>query len=152
MVTLSGSQQVIDHVGRELGVSDWQDVTQPDIDRFAELTRDRQFIHVDVERAAQGPFGGTIAHGFYTLSLLPAMMAEIIRLEGFAYGVNYGLEKVRFPAPLPVGSRVRMRATLSQAEEVAGGLRIQTSAVFECEGGEKPVCVAEAVSMLYDGG
>jgi acyl dehydratase len=152
MVTLSGRQQVIDHVGQELGVSDWQLVTQPDIDRFAELTRDRQFIHVDVERAAAGPFGGTIAHGFYTLSLLPAMMAEIIRLEGFAYGVNYGLEKVRFPAPMPVGSRVRMHATLSRAEEVAGGLRIQTSAVFECEDGEKPVCVAEAVSMLYDGG
>jgi acyl dehydratase len=151
MLTLTGTREVLDQVGQELGVSEWHQVVQSDIDQFAELTGDRQFIHVDVARASAGPFGGTVAHGFYTLSLLPALMAEIIDLEGFAFGVNYGLEKVRFPAPLPVGSRVRLRATLSKAEEIPGGVRIQTTAVFEREGGEKPVCVAESLARVFSG-
>jgi acyl dehydratase len=151
MLTLNGLDEVKAHVGQELGVSDWHDVTQEKIDSFAEVTGDDQWIHVDRERAAQSPFGGTIAHGYYTLSLAPRFSYDMFKFEGFAFGVNYGLNRVRFPAPLPVGSRVRMRATLKEVEEIPGGAQIATELTFEREGAEKPVCVAESLARVYVG-
>ncbi len=151
MLTLTGTDQVRAHLGQELGVSEWHEVTQAAIDEFAELTGDHQWIHVDPERAKQTPFGGTIAHGYYTLALAPRFSYAMFTLDGFAFGVNYGLNKVRFPAPMPVGGRVRMRARLARVEEIPGGLEIATELTFEREGGEKPVCVAESLARLYTG-
>lgn len=151
MLTLTGLDEVRAHVGQELGVSDWHEVTQEDIDRFADLTGDHQFIHVDVERARLTPFGGTIAHGYYTLSLAPMFSYAMFSIEGFAFGVNYGLNKVRFPAPLLVGSRVRMRATLLSVQDIPGGAQIASVLTFEREGGDKPVCVAESLARVYTG-
>jgi len=151
VLTLTGLDEVRAHVGKELGVSDWHEVTQAAIDKFAEVTGDDQFIHVDVERAKQTPFGGTIAHGYYTLSLAPMFSYAMFSIEGFAFGVNYGLNKVRFPAPLPVGARVRMRAKLLSVEEVPGGAQISSELIFERENGDKPVCVAESLARVYTG-
>ncbi len=151
MLTLTGLEEVKAHVGEELGVSDWHLVTQEEIDRFAQVTGDDQWIHVDVERAKQSPFGGTIAHGYYTLSLAPRFSYDMFTFEGFAFGVNYGLNRVRFPAPLPVGQKVRMRAKLEAVEEIPGGAQIVTELTFEREGGEKPVCVAQSLSRVYLG-
>ena len=152
MLTLTGIDEVKSYVGKELGVSDWHEVTQDDINAFADVTGDHQFIHVDVEKAKGTPFGGTIAHGYYTLSLLPKFSYGMYSFDGFAFGLNYGLNKVRFPAPLPVGQKVRMRAELVAVDEVPGGIQITTKATFETEGGEKPVCVAESLARLYTGG
>lgn len=138
--------------GREIGVSEWILVDQDRINRFADATEDHQWIHVDVERAKDTPFGGTIAHGYYTLSLAPMFSYAMFSLEGFAFGVNYGLNRVRFPAPMPVGGRVRMRAALAAVEDIPGGAQVTTELTFEREGGEKPVCVAEALSRVYLGG
>ncbi|HWD11187.1 MAG TPA: MaoC family dehydratase [Solirubrobacteraceae bacterium] len=149
MLTLTGLEEVKAHVGKELGVSDWQLVTQERIDRFAEVTGDDQWIHVDPERARETPFGGTIAHGYYTLSLAPRFSYDMFKFEGFAFGLNYGLNRVRFPAPLPVGEKVRMRATLKALEEIPGGAQITTELSFEREGADKPVCVAESLSRVY---
>ena len=124
---------------------------RPTIDRFAEVTGDDQWIHTDPERATQTPFGGTIAHGYYTLSLHPRFAKQIVAFEGFAFAVNYGLNKVRFPAPLPVGNRVRMRATLVGVEDVLGGAQITMKLTFEGEGALKPVCVAEQLTRVYTG-
>ncbi|HEX2017013.1 MAG TPA: MaoC family dehydratase [Solirubrobacteraceae bacterium] len=151
MLTLTGMDEVKAHVGQELGVSDWHEVTQEAINEFARVTGDDQWIHIDVERAKDTPFGGTIAHGYYTLSLAPRFSYAMFSLEGFAFGVNYGLNKVRFPAPLPVGSKVRMRAKLDSVEEIPGGAQITTALTFEREGGEKPVCVAESLARVYAG-
>jgi acyl dehydratase len=151
MLTLNGLDEVKAHVGKELGVSDWLVVTQEKIDAFAEVTGDDQWIHVDVERAKQSPFGGTIAHGYFTLSLAPRFSYDIVQFEGFAFGINYGLNRVRFPAPLPVGRKVRMRALLKDVEDIAGGAQITTELTFELDGGEKPVCVAESLSRVYTG-
>jgi acyl dehydratase len=151
MLTLTGLDQVKEYVGKELGVSDWHVVTQEQIDAFAEVTGDDQWIHVDVERARESPFGGTIAHGYYTLSLAPRFSYAMFKIDGFAFGVNYGLNRVRFPAPMPVGDRVRMRATLRSVEEIPGGAQITTELTFEREGGEKPVCVAESLARVYSG-
>ena len=152
MLTITGIDELRAKVGEELGVSDWLEITQADIDAFAQATGDHQWIHVDPERAAQTPFGGTIAHGLLTLSLGPRFSGEAFALEGFAFALNYGYDRVRFPAPLPVDSRVRMRATLSSADEVPGGIQIKVTQTFEIEGGEKPVCVAEQLVRLYTGG
>jgi acyl dehydratase len=149
MLTITGIDELRAKVGEELGVSDWLEVTQADIDAFAEATGDHQWIHVDPERAAQTPFGGTIAHGLYTLSLGPRFTFEAYHLEGFAFGLNYGYDRVRFPAPLPVNSKVRMRATLTSVDEVPGGIQTKVTQTFEIEGGEKPVCVAEQLVRLY---
>jgi acyl dehydratase len=149
--SINGIEELKAAVGNEVGVSDWHEVTQAAINEFAEVTQDFQWIHVDEERAAQTPFGGTIAHGLYTLSLGPKFSYEIFDIQGFAFGVNYGYEKVRFPAPLPVGSRLRMRATLTSVEDVAGGVQIKITQTFEREGGDKPVCVAEALSRAFTG-
>ena len=135
-------------VGEELGLSEWHTVTQEQINAFAAATGDHQWIHLDAERAAQGPFGRTIAHGFLTLSLLPALTHEIYEVRGITMAINYGCNRVRFPAPLPSGSRVRARATLQGAEEVAGGLQTVTFVTVEVENGAKPCCVAEAVTRF----
>ena len=144
--------EIKSRIGEEVGVSSWMLVDQARIDAFADATEDHQFIHVDPTAAAQTPFGGTIAHGYYTLSLMPQFSYALFKFEGFAFGINYGLNKVRFPAPLPVGQKVRMRAELVAVDEVPGGIQITTKATFETEGGEKPVCVAESLARLYTGG
>ncbi|MGY1434749.1 MaoC family dehydratase [Streptomyces reniochalinae] len=137
-------------VGEELGGSDWLEVDQKRIDLFADATGDHQWIHVDPERAAGGPFGGTIAHGYLTLSLLPALVPQIMRVEGMKMGVNYGVNKVRFPSPVPSGSRVRARATLTDVSEASdGGVQVAAQVTVEREGGGKPVCVAESLSRYY---
>ena len=151
MLTLNGLDEVKARVGEELGVSDWHEVTQEDIDRFAEVTGDDYWIHVDVERAKSGPFGGTIAHGYYTLSLAPMFSYQLFSFSGFAFGVNYGVNRVRFPAPMPVGGKVRMRAKLAAVDDIPGGAQITTELTFEREGGDKPVCVAESLSRVYTG-
>ena len=147
--TLTGPDEVKAAVGQELGVSDWYEVTQATIDEFAAVTGDDQWIHVDPERAAQTPFGGTIAHGLFTLSLGPKFSYEVMDMQGFAFGVNYGYGKVRFPAPLPVGARVRMRGQLTHVEDVPGGIQITVTQTFEREGEDKPVCVAESLARLF---
>jgi acyl dehydratase len=151
MLTVNGIDELKSRVGDELGVSDYIEVTQEDVNTFADVTGDHQWIHVDPERAAQTPFGGTIAHGFFTLSLVPRFQYELFSLEGVAFGLNYGLNKVRFPSPAPVGSRIRMRMTLQNVEDIPGGAQITMLCTFEREGGEKPVCVAEMLSRVYTG-
>ena len=141
-----------DLVGKELGTSDWVEVTQERVNLFADATGDHQWIHIDVERAKkESPFGGPIGHGYLTLSLLIPMWAEVLVVTDAVMGVNYGLNKVRFPSPVPVGSKIRLTANLKDVEEVAGGLQVTVAAVIEAEGGTKPVCVAEPVFRMYGG-
>ncbi|MGZ4291499.1 MAG: MaoC family dehydratase [Gaiellaceae bacterium] len=135
--------------GDTFGPSSWVEVTQERIDRFAEATGDDQWIHVDLERAKDGPFGTTIAHGYLTLSLLPVASAEVVPRQG-RMGINYGLNRVRFPSPLPSGSRVRTTFEIVQVDEIEGGRQTTMTATVEREGGEKPVCVAEVVYRSYD--
>ena len=151
MLTLNGIDEVRSYVGKELGVSDWHEVTQEDINAFADVTGDHQWIHVDVERAKDTPFGGTIAHGYYVLSLAPMFSYELFKVEGFAFGLNYGVNRVRFISPMPVGGKIRMRAKVGSVEDVPGGAQIMTELTFEREGGEKPVCVAETLMRGYTG-
>lgn len=136
-------------VGEHLGYSDWLPVTQDRVDTFADATDDHQWIHVDVERAASGPFGGPIAHGYLTLSMAVALLAQILEVGGIAMGINYGTNKVRFPAPVPVGSMLRAGATLANLEMFDGGAQATIDIVFEIEGGSKPVCVAQVVYRYY---
>ncbi|MFJ9033319.1 MaoC family dehydratase [Streptomyces sp. NPDC102274] len=136
-------------IGEQLGHSEWLEIDQKRIDLFAEATGDHQWIHVDPERAAAGPFGTTIAHGYLTLSLLPAFVPQILRVENVKMGINYGTNKVRFPSPVPVGSRLRASAVLTDVAEAGGGVQITTLVTVEREGGEKPACVAESVSRFY---
>ncbi|HZO49009.1 MAG TPA: MaoC family dehydratase [Gaiellaceae bacterium] len=135
-------------VGRELGPGSWLELTQERIDLFARATDDPQWIHTDPARAADGPFGATIAHGFLTLSLCVPLLHELLPLERYRLTVNYGVNRVRFPAPVPAGSRVRARARVERVEEVPGGQQATVTATVEREGGEKPVCVAELVLRL----
>ena|SRR5829696_4952455 len=150
MITVNGMDELKAAVGQE-AVSDWHEVTQDEINRFAEVTGDDNWIHLDVERAKQTPFGGTIAHGYYTLSLGPQFSYKLFSAQGFAFGVNYGTNRVRFPAPLPVGDRVRMRLKLESVDDVPGGAQIVIVQTFEREGGDKPVCVAETLSRVFSG-
>jgi acyl dehydratase len=136
-------------VGRHLGYSDWMEITQERVNVFADATGDHQWIHVDEERAKAGPFGGTIAHGYLTLSLISALLPRILRIEGFAMGINYGTNKVRFPSPVPVGAKLRAGATLDEVTEVKGGVQNVLTVTFEVEGSEKPACVAEVVLRSY---
>ena len=136
-------------VGKEYGPSSWIEVGQDRIDAFAEATGDHQWIHVDPERAAAGPFGTTIGHGYLTLSLLPVMSYEVVPRQGGGMAVNYGLNRVRFPAPVPSGSRVRGRFHVDSVDEFEGGFQATMAATVEREGGEKPVCVAEVVFRYY---
>jgi acyl dehydratase len=136
--------------GSELGTSDWTEVTQDRVNLFADATDDHQWIHVDAERAkAESPFGGPIAHGYLTLSLLIPMWSQVLTVTDSTMAVNYGLNKVRFPAPVPVGSKVRLTATLADVEEIKGGYQLTVSAVIERENGDKPVCIAEPVLRFY---
>jgi acyl dehydratase len=138
-------------VGKPLGSSDWVTVTQEQIDAFAEATGDHQWIHVDVERArTQSPFKTTIAHGYLTISLAPALLPQLVRVEGIRMGVNYGLDKMRLPAPVPAGARVRLTAAIKDVREMPGGAaRATFGLTFEVEGGSKPACSADAIYVYY---
>jgi acyl dehydratase len=136
--------------GSELGPSDWIEITQERVDTFADATDDHQWIHVDVERATrESPFGGPIAHGYLTLSLLIPMWSQLLAVSDATMSVNYGLNKVRFPAPVPVGSKLRLSATLTDVDQVKGGLQATVAAVIERQGADKPVCVAEPVFRFF---
>jgi acyl dehydratase len=147
--TIEGPDELRSLVGQEIGVSDWLAVDQDRINLFADATGDHQWIHVDPARAADGPFGATIAHGYLTLALLPPLMANVFEVTGKRMGVNYGLNKVRFPAPLPVDSLVRVRLGIAAVEDVPGGVQVVWLATVERQGGDKPVCVAESITRLY---
>ena len=136
-------------VGQEIGVSDWFEIDQARIDRFAEATGDDQWIHVDPVRAAAGPFGATIAHGFLTLSMLPAMGLSAFEIAGLRMSVNYGLDRVRFPAPVRAGSRLRGRFVLREFQPIEGGAQLVAECTMELEGSSKPACVALAVSRRF---
>jgi acyl dehydratase len=137
-------------MGQEVGVSDWHPVTQQAINLFADATLDHQWIHIDVERAKrESPFGGPIAHGYYTLSLAPYLLANVFDVKEKKMGVNYGLNKLRFTAPVPIPSRVRVRASLAQIEEIKGGVQATFNLQFEVEVKDKPACVAEAIYRYY---
>lgn len=136
-------------VGTELGTSDWVLIEQARINLFADATGDHQWIHLDAERAAQGPYGTTIAHGFLTLSLLPELSKTAFAIDDVTMGINYGLNKVRFPAPVKTGARLRGRFKLTAFEPLPGGAQLTLEATMEVEGGGKPVCVAETLSRRY---
>jgi acyl dehydratase len=150
MTTISHPKDLLAMIGQDLGSSPWLDVSQERINVFADATDDHQWIHVDVERAKTGPFGGPIAHGYLTLSLLIPLWSEILVIEELDMAVNYGLNKVRFPAPVPAGSRVQVSATLADAEEVGGnGIQATIDTVMRVEGADKPVCIAQMVHRYY---
>ena len=151
MRTITGLEELKAAVGEDLGVSGWHEVTQRDVDTFADVTGDHQWIHVDVARAKDTPFGGTIAHGYLTLSLGPHLNHQVFALEGFAFALNYGLNKVRFPAPVPIPSKVRAAPKVKEVTDVQGGAQAVFEVTFEREGSEKPVCVAETVVRVYTG-
>jgi acyl dehydratase len=151
MLTVNGIDELKARAGEDAGVSGWHEVTQAEIDAFADVTGDHQWIHVDPERARETPFGGTVAHGYYTLSLAPRFLEELLRVDGVAFMINYGLNKVRFPAALPVGDRVRMRLRLGAVDDVPGGVVLACELTFEREDGDKPVCVAESLAVAYAG-
>lgn len=148
MHTLRGTAEIAASAGLDLGTTDWQLVDQAMIDAFADATGDRQWIHIDPVRAAAGPFGGTIAHGYLTLSLLPGFFSQLYRVEGVSMIINYGLGKVRFPSPVPSGSRLRASSRISEVVEVAGGVQCTLETVIEIDGGGKPACVVESVSRF----
>jgi acyl dehydratase len=136
--------------GTHLGYSDWLEVTQARIDQFAEATGDHQWIHVDVDRAAaESPFGGTIAHGYLTLSLIPALLPQVVEMTGFSMGVNYGCNRVRFMSPVPAGARIRLGVELKSVEEITGGVQVTHQITFEVEHTDKPACVADVVFRSY---
>lgn len=143
--TINGVDELKALVGQHLGTSDWLEITQERVNTFADATGDHQWIHVDTERAKDGPFGGTIAHGYLTMSLGPVLLPKIITVTGFSIALNYGLNKLRFPSPVPVGSKLRLSADLLGVEDITGGVQSTYRLTFEVEGGDKPACVAEAV-------
>ncbi|MDW3217304.1 MAG: MaoC family dehydratase [Acidimicrobiales bacterium] len=149
MTTVFASpDELLEAVGRDLGHSDWIAIEQERIDTFAEATGDHQWIHVDPEAAADGPFGATIAHGYLTLALTNQLLPEIMRVDGASMGVNYGTNKVRFPQPVTVGSRIRAGATITHAEEIKGGVQVVVTITVEIDGQAKPACVVESVSRF----
>ncbi|MFE1886936.1 MaoC family dehydratase [Streptomyces diastatochromogenes] len=148
--TFQGLDELEKAVGTVIGRSAWHIVTQNDIDRFADVTGDHQWIHVDPEKAAKGPYGTTVAHGYYVLSLVPKFLSEAAHTEGLTAAINYGSNKVRYPAPTPVGSRLRATVELAEFERRQQGAQAVFRVTVEREGGDKPVCVAEAVSVLFD--
>ena len=149
--TINGIDELKTLVGEHLGYSPYVEITQAQVNTFADATGDHQWIHIDVERAKSGPFGGPIAHGYLTLSLGPALNNQVFKLDGFAFALNYGLNKVRFPAPVPVPSKVRASPKLKEITDVPGGAQCVFEISFEREGGDKPVCVAESVVRVYTG-
>jgi len=149
--TVQGIAGLKEKVGEHLGYSEYVEITQEQVNLFADATGDHQWIHVDPERAKSGPFGGPIAHGYLTLSLGPRLMPEILRVEGVAMAVNYGAGKVRFPSPVPVGSKLRLGADLLDVEDVGGGgAQVTMRFTFEVEGAPKPSCVAEIIFRYYE--
>ena len=148
MKTITGLDELKQAEGQVLGTSDWHEVTQADVDAFADVTGDHQWIHVDVERAKKGPYGGTIAHGYLTLSLIARFGDELFSVNGVTAKLNYGVNKVRFPAPVPVGSRVRASATIANTAETPAGVQVSLNWVIELENSTKPACVAETVVLL----
>ena len=151
MRTFTTLEEIADAVGQDLGTTDWLTIDQERVNAFADATDDHQWIHVDLERAAAGPFGGTIAHGYLTLSLLPAFGTQVLRLETPGAKLNYGLNKVRFPAPVPVGSRIRAHARLVDVVDVPAGKQVTFGWTIEIEDVPKPACVAETVVLLLGG-
>lgn len=150
MKTFHSYSDVLSCIGQEVAISNWVTITQAQIQKFADATGDQQWIHTDPERAAKGPFGAPIAHGFLTLSLLPQFFDDTFTIEGSKMGVNYGLNKVRFMAPVPVNSRLRARMTLQAAERIEpDGVQMTWLVTVEREGGDKPVCVAESLARSY---
>jgi acyl dehydratase len=149
MQVFNGVDELRAAAGSRVGVSEWITVDQSQVDMFADATQDHQWIHVDEERAKDGPFGTTIAHGFLTLSLLPAFIAQTYRIDGGRMGINYGLNRVRFTAPLPVGSRVRADVELIDVADVAGGVQVTTKVTVDIEGSERPALVAEWLTRQY---
>jgi acyl dehydratase len=147
--TIDGIDGLKTSVGEHRGYSDYVEITQEQVNLFADATGDHQWIHVDVERAKAGPFGGPIAHGYLTLSLAPALLPQILHVTGIAMGVNYGCNKVRFPSPVPVGSKLRLGAKLVSVEDVDGGAQMTMELTFETEGAAKPSCVAQVVFRYY---
>ncbi len=149
MTTVFASpDELLDAIGTDLGSSEWITIDQPRIDQFAEATGDHQWIHVDPAKAADGPFGATIAHGYLTLALTNQFLPEIMQVNGISMGVNYGANKVRFPQPVTVGSRVRGSATLTEAAEINGGVQVVVTITVEIDGQAKPACVVESVSRF----
>lgn len=148
MRVLNGLEELQAAVGEHLGYSDWIEIDQQRIDRFADATGDHQWIHVDPEKAKEGPFGSTIAHGYLTLSLIPMLVWQIYTVEGTKMGVNYGCNKVRFPSPVPVGSRVRAGVELVSVAPGGGGQQVVARVTIEREGADRPSCVAETVSVV----
>ena len=146
---INGTDELKALVGEHIGYSPYLEITQERVNQFAEATGDFQWIHVDVERANAGPFGGPIAHGYLTLSLGPMMYPQIVQIEGFSMGVNYGANKVRFPAPVPVGANVRLGVKLLGVDDVAGGVQTTMEFTYEVEGASKPSCVAEIIFRQY---
>ena len=150
MRVIASLQELKQLVGQEIAVSDWITVTQERVQQFADATGDHQWIHLDVERSrTESPYGSTIAHGFLTLSLLPMLMASAVQMSDVKMGVNYGLNKVRFPAPVPVGSHLRARIELLSVDDIAGGAQLAWQVTIERDGGDKPVCVAESITRRY---
>ncbi|WP_046470195.1 MaoC family dehydratase [Allosalinactinospora lopnorensis] len=148
MRVFNGIDELKQAVGEHLGYSDWHTITQERVNQFADATGDHQWIHVDPERAKVGPFGGTIAHGYLTLSLVPMLNAQIYRVDGLSMGINYGTNKVRFPAPVPAGSRVRAGAEIAEVTPTPQGAQAVVRTTIEVESGDKPACVAESVVVL----
>lgn len=147
--TIDGVENLMAFVGQHLGYSDWMIVDQTRIDLFADATEDHQWIHVDPERGAKGPFGKTIAHGYLTLSLVPVLLSQVVRVQGVAMGINYGCNKVRFPSPVPVDSEVRLGASVASVEEVSGGVQVAMDVTVEVRGADKPSCAAQVVFRYY---
>ena len=148
--TVNGIDEVRALAGQDLGHSAWREVTQEEVNLFADATGDHQWIHVDPERAKDGPYGRTIAHGYFTISLAPVLLNDIVDLQGVGTRINYGINKLRFPAPLPVGTRVRLAAKVQGIEEVAGGVQLTYAMTFEVEGQDKPACAAEVVYRVME--
>ncbi|MEU0031431.1 MaoC family dehydratase [Streptomyces griseorubiginosus] len=148
-LTVNGLDELKKLAGSDLGTSEWIEVTQERIDTFADATGDHQWIHVDPARAAEGPFGAPIAHGYLTLSLFIPLFTELLDVQGVTTKVNYGLNKVRFPSPVKVGSRIRLVAKLTEVEEVPGGVQITVDGAIEIEGGAKPAAVLQSLSRFY---
>lgn len=135
--------------GELLGYSDWVEITQEKVNQFADATGDHQWLHVDPERAKDGPFGGPIAHGYLTLSLVPLLLPQVLELSGFSMGVNYGCDRVRFPSPVPVGSKVRAGVVLDSVTDVTGGIQLSVTMTFEVDGAPKPACIATILVRQY---
>ncbi|MGH1565450.1 MaoC family dehydratase [Mumia sp. DW29H23] len=148
-LTVHGIDEIKALAGTDLGTSDWLEISQARVDTFADATDDHQWIHVDPERAADGPFGGTIAHGYLTLALIIPLFNALLEIKGVSMGVNYGLDKVRFPAPVPVGSRIRLAGRVASVEDVSGGVQMKVDFTVEIEGSSKPAAVAEAIYRQY---